>query len=100
MKTPQHTPGPWQLGEEGGILEGHTPIDAAGWEGLAQVVTKMEFDGYNAEGQANARLIAAAPDLLAALEDLTSYMIDHGMENDAGVVKAIEAIGVAKGELL
>lgn len=41
--------------------------DGGGWLGLATVIVKTE-DGESAEGLANARLIAAAPELYAACE--------------------------------
>ena len=60
----QHTPGPWDVygGEIG------TAPDAT----LAVVCALSGNDGDNEE-DANARLIAAAPDLLAALEALARW---------------------------
>lgn len=64
MKTTgQHTPGPWRMGygyATRDIRSGHRHIIAR-----VDVVTE--------EGEANARLIAAAPDLLAALETLAEW---------------------------
>ena len=62
----KHTPGPWSIGE-------HQKIISTGWS------IRIPSDGSaiayvlgerNPELQANARLIAAAPDLLAALKEL------------------------------
>jgi len=62
----KHTPGPWSIGE-------HQKIISTGWS------IRIPSDGSaiayvlgerNPELQANARLIAAAPDLLAALQEL------------------------------
>lgn len=62
-----HTPGPWR---------------AEGWEGVtvnaADGCTILACPGASqgatlAETKANARLIAAAPDLLAALEEIAGY---------------------------
>ena len=68
-----HTPGPWAVkpyrGEHGFASEHFRQIDGQGWDALARVVVRMaggEFD--SPEGAANARLIAAAPDMLEALE--------------------------------
>ena len=63
----KHTPGPWVwLGEPGhsALNAAHARVlDWAGYEG-------MWFAAYDAETDAaNAHLIAAAPDLLAALQD-------------------------------
>ena len=63
----KHTPGPW-------VVAGPNLIDQAdaGIWGSGEfdfVICDMQRDGYeDAEQGANARLIAAAPDLLEALE--------------------------------
>lgn len=51
------------------------------------------------EAQANARLIASAPDLLEALEGLLDFVRDLPHTNDrTDVMAAVEAIAKAKGE--
>lgn len=77
MTKAQHTPGPWNVGYEHdeAYVTDHTPINAAKWAGLAQVVTHIQGDAEkNPRGLANAQLIAAAPDLLEALEFVQSRM--------------------------
>ena len=60
----EHTPGPWDVDTDM-QNQAHVVSDATG-----SIIT--EFDGEGGAVQlANARLIAAAPDLLAALEDMT-----------------------------
>lgn len=62
-----HTPGPWWL---------HGP-ELSVYGGLkSQIVCRLHDAHGNAYGnwQANARLIAAAPELLEALRDLRSYL--------------------------
>lgn len=67
-----HTPGPWRvsepLGQRGAevrhVSNLHTPVC-------------MVNSGCRPEGEANARLIAAAPDLLAALEDMREQLRAH-----------------------
>lgn len=54
--TRQHTPGPWVHNGQGDITHSDE-----------QPIAFVNFTAY-AEGQSNARLIAAAPELLAALE--------------------------------
>lgn len=68
MQT-QHTPGPWRIEDK--RSRGRTLISGDGWVRLCDVYTVMEGcrEPYP-EGMANARLIAAAPDLLDALIDL------------------------------
>ncbi len=63
--TTKHTPGPWTVGKR---VKSKSRINSNTWDGLAKVVTRMRFaDSDTPEGLANARLIAAAPDLLSAL---------------------------------
>jgi hypothetical protein len=61
MKTTQHTPGPWI--RKGDWIHG-TPESGAS-QGIAQILGNC---GCSKTTEANARLIAAAPELLAALE--------------------------------
>jgi hypothetical protein len=56
-----HTPGPWQTTDE---------KDRRGWlyiEGNYEVLARITGSPDDVEAQANARLIAAAPELLEAL---------------------------------
>lgn len=64
---PAHTPGPWHVGNAHGAARDHAIcVDH-------QVIARVTGSGFpigkgwSAETAANARLIAAAPDLLAAL---------------------------------
>jgi hypothetical protein len=65
----QHTPGPWTYS---GMSAG-APLaimDSVGMQQVAQVAHRWSLDGEYitpTEADANARLIASAPDLLAAL---------------------------------
>lgn len=102
----KHTPGPW-------ILE----IDTV-FIGDKRKVQPVAYH-MDSEGISNARLIAAAPDLLAALEVLITSYIDNTRDyqslfnetrhtsinewvgdpaNDSEIRNAIAAIAKAKGE--
>lgn len=63
----KHTPGPWRItGSKTKYIE--APL-RDGWEQEVCAVGPTEADnGYGIQHEANARLIAAAPDLLEALE--------------------------------
>ncbi len=63
----KHTPGPWSL--RGSTIRGPHLKDP---EGRTRIVAKAIWDKgtYIDETEANARLIAAAPELVEALEDL------------------------------
>jgi len=96
----QHTQGPWEYGvrQDGSIwlsLGDHTVKGAA------------HFQGDLSASEADARLITAAPDLLAALQNIIKAMPDlENMENPDGesmlplVVAARAAIAKVKGEKL
>jgi hypothetical protein len=71
--TPQHTPGPWRVRHDGTSSGIYAP-SINGYD-IARVHGYAERPGggtmlLGPEHQANAALIAAAPDLLAALVDL------------------------------
>ena len=84
--TQTHTPGPWHIGMKPGPM-------VYGPSGEQVADCRMEY-GPN-ENRHNARLIAAAPALLAALEQLdTAY--ETGGEGDFAAAKA--AIAAARGE--
>ncbi len=60
----QHTPGPWTYSDDGlGFSVHHIHDDA---KGRVVAKTRERFDG----DEANARLIAAAPEMLDALRDI------------------------------
>lgn len=63
----KHTPGPWDYFV--GNANGRGLIRIEG-EGTGEHIASMP---RGAVSESNARLIAAAPDLLAALEDLVGY---------------------------
>ncbi len=95
MDTHTHTPGPWHMGAgngEGSIFadNGRTRLEIGGTTlySIAQITR-----GWNeAEDEANARLIAAAPEMLEALQSLT-----HPMASDEDLQNALAVIAKVKG---
>lgn len=86
MSDTTHTPGPWTVSQPSG---NYITAPTGGIAALTYGATK-----------ADAHLIAAAPDLLAALENLTVLFdrIDRsGATNKAAYNDAIAAITKAKG---
>lgn len=92
-----HTPGPWSVEEpldfELTIVEADKPTHE--WKFIASVPTTPEFDFPPAVAKANAHLIAAAPDLLAACRRLRSVINDHVSLADVDALDA--AIAKAEG---
>ena len=67
--TATHTPGPWTIDRYAGEPDNYAYFQAPHWGNFAQAVVRMEGDNEDCPiGLANARLIAAAPELLAALQ--------------------------------
>lgn len=93
-----HTPGPWSAGRA--IPEDNTisRIVRAGYDHIAVV---MDLDGAAQEAVDNARLIAAAPELLAVLQALVGEAdlgeIDHDDGTRALLAQARAAIARATG---
>ena len=78
-----HTPGPW-----------HATLHQVGDENNVRVADCYSLEKGHDTARANARLIAAAPDLLAALEAL--LLLADPCESAVGVARA--AIAKARGE--
>lgn len=94
----QHTPGPW-IADNSRML---TSINAGNKKHIAMVnyfqCGKPEFDVCGEEHEANARLIAAAPELLEAVNELMADAEDTGEFSYSAMSKARAAIAKAKGE--
>jgi hypothetical protein len=75
----RHTPGPWKARK----IQGYTAywsVDAPRVEDREPQICKVSGGLYidAPQTEANARLIAAAPDLLAALADICSHINEWG----------------------
>lgn len=76
--TTKHTPGPWHVGTNGdNCARDHAICDGP------MVIAKVYGTGYpfgrgaSPQSTANARLIAAAPELYAALKELQKQLREH-----------------------
>ena len=80
----QHTPGPWICAGPsfGDTLPRYTNVIMTDWEheddGYIEIC-ELPFNYHDDENEANACLIAAAPDLLSALNAMLTHM---GMDED------------------
>ena len=86
----KHTPGPWSIDAEPGqgvfVYGDASPLDT-------DDICEVKWRASDETTLANARLIAAAPELLEALEELCSTLGECGM-----TVRARAAIAKATGE--
>jgi hypothetical protein len=92
----EHTPGPWEISQE----PPRWIIQAKGEIGKKAVAYMV---GDFVKCAANARLIAAAPELMAALEDMLEFAANvHAGRNQSinysGMDRARAAIAKARGE--
>ena len=83
-----HTPGPWRLFNSNGVL----CVKSSDPDSKNEVVHWSGFDGshYPKATVANARLIAAAPDLLKALKTLLRFC-DAGSSQETDWERAVAA---------
>jgi hypothetical protein len=109
-KVATHTPGPWTASHP--TAEGVVHINSRAWGWLATVVTMTQAEYHNApllpspEGEANARLIALAPEMLDMLKDARAnlwqqYMSAGGdeeangnplLKRDSKIIEKIDAL--------
>ena len=102
----KHTPGPWRIKSdpmhfdtlttvEGGAIGVRKPFGV-------QMIVQVGGDSDFQEAEANARLIAAAPDLLAALKvmlrDYTAVHDIGDVEMQPAIYQARAAIAKVEGE--
>lgn len=94
-----HTPGPWNRGYGNHVFQGEPGHGYPSGRLIAicepSTRTKADWD----QVWANAKLIAAAPELLQALKELTEYMVLAGydeVDDTARLPGAVERIAAAK----
>jgi len=85
----QHTPGPWAIkqGTYGALRVGPAKLDHPGRE-AAQYAAERGQDML-AQRWANAQLIAAAPDMLAALQAIAATSTEDDAETALGSIQMI-----------
>ena len=96
----KHTPGPWRYKLDGGqdsdtrhaVLADSTGLWVAATYRSGTSAKNHRSQEAEAEAKANARLIAAAPELLEALQELCDTLGECGMTEKARAVIA-EATG-------
>lgn len=101
MKTPKHTPGPWRTFQDviiGTVSPAYT---------ICSFASRLKGGDYDPKTFPDMDLIAAAPDLLAALEETLLHYVTLANSGDCGhwnpetedhVKQARAALARAKGE--
>ena len=79
-----HTLGPWE-------------VDRPYIRGAGRVIASLESGCNEVEDTANARLIAAAPELYEALVDLIGFLF-HGKKDRQTILRATAALAKARGD--
>jgi hypothetical protein len=97
MNTDTHTAGPWQIqfwNDSSRPSRRDTPVITTGKDAIGELFNLWDEDGEDREAErlANARLIAAAPEMLEALQSLT-----HPMASDEDLSHALAVIAKVKG---
>lgn len=99
----KHSPGPWEVDERFTKESGrHAQYRIFAANLVCTLEVPIGFYRSPAESEANARLIAAAPELLAALQALYTAEEEYGDPTNAAIneawLKARAAIARATGE--
>lgn len=97
MTDTKHTPGPWLAVAESAVQCGFKRhhISAKDGDCFMYVAKALDIGSSKAEREANARLIAAAPDMLEALQNIEND--DKHMPESAWILIQ-SAIAKAKGK--
>ena len=88
MNNTLHTPGPWQVSPYGNITS----------KSLTVAKVEQMPGNYESEKQENARIIAAAPEMLQALERAVSIIEELPYPQNYAAVTFLDIIRKAKGE--
>jgi hypothetical protein len=91
MTNAQHTRGPWDVDGQFGFL------DVVSSKGRIAMIDCDNDDIFGADIEANARLIAAAPELLTALESMIVNYAQFGRVTDDFVRQCANLTMKAKG---
>ena len=95
----KHTPGPWNIGTSDIPVSSFSVHGGNRNHSTIARLASLDFVGMGLDEQyANARLIAAAPELLVALEQMLNLNSLGAYEQSAAISAARAAIAKARGE--
>lgn len=92
MSAAKHTPGPWVLDWNVSRIDVFSSDSAVM---VASVRRSAMSEGIDSQARANARLIAAAPDLLAALVEVTDRLDAFSVSANLNTRLALETARAA-----
>lgn len=92
-----HTPGPWAYDPDSKEVFSTNELHGCGWIALVKGNDSQGCPLPVAEHEANASLIAAAPELLAACKELFMQMRREGCGHQQMLERALAAIAKAEG---
>jgi hypothetical protein len=109
VSAPQFTPGPWRYGDEDERIVGGECVDihageycTPSYRSVASAESPFidgEFCPLDEESRANARLIAAAPELYSTLEHIRELLVAYGPRYIEKATHLAEAVlAKARGE--
>ena len=88
MSAPKHTPGPWLIQQGDEWADGIVTLHGHNEDGTPMYWTVASYNRRRDEAEANARLIAAAPELLGALLAMQAFI--------EGKPDAVEPFGMVR----
>lgn len=94
MRKFKHTPGPWKVSveNEGSIFGDLNNPKHDGDSPYIGTVAGIGPDKKNKECKANAKLIAAAPELLAAIVEALDFIKAHNHYVAAGMIDKLQSV--------
>lgn len=92
-KRSSFTPGPWKMGM-------NANDEVAIWTSSpsTNIVAKIYSVPHENNTDANAALIAAAPEMYAALEEITRVLMSGQKLNDSWLANTLDILGKVRGE--
>lgn len=93
----KHTPGPWSISETGPKYSINAGNGGASNKHIAMVSCYQQFTNDHAENLANARIIAAAPELLEVCEEALGLFERMRMATDDTALKLYRLINKING---
>jgi len=92
------TPGPWRIHNNGADTAGEVAVVYCTSAGYANICGARDREWSESANDANAHLIAAAPDLYEALENLIAWIDPNENYDEPQTNAAYAALAKARGE--